>query len=261
MVVRVALLLMVLLSGASRAGAGPTAETVDAWNAYVKATEARIAVEVSGDRFLAAAASAHGNLSRQARQHGRPLVTAWHTPGVAAKDLPGGQVHHWLGVVFVSGVTLDEVLQRVRGTDIQSRQSDVLAARVLRDDGDEQTVYVRLRRSQVVTVTYDTEHRVHFRRLSADRGMSTSVATRIVELEGDGRADEGTADDRGFLWRLNAYWRYQAVPGGVLVECESLSLSRSTPFGLGPLVGPYITRVARESMERTLRAVLASFGS
>jgi len=33
-------------------------------------------------------------------------------------------------------------------------------------------------------------------------------------------------DDRGFLWRLNAYWRYEQVAGGVIAECESITLSR-----------------------------------
>jgi hypothetical protein len=62
-------------------------------------------------------------------------------------------------------------------------------------------------------------------------------------------------DDRGFLWRLNAYWRYEAVPGGVIAECESVSLSRDVPFGLGLVAGPIIRSTARESMERTLESL------
>jgi hypothetical protein len=62
------------------------------------------------------------------------------------------------------------------------------------------------------------------------------------------------------LWRLNAYWRYEQVPGGVLIECESVSLSRSVPFVFKPLVNPIANRLARGSLESTLtslRAVLA----
>ena len=83
-----------------------------------------------------------------------------------------------------------------------------------------------------MTVTYNTEHAVEVRQLGASRATVRSVSTRIAEL-----ADAGTANERekpdgrdqGFLWRLNAYWRYEAVNGGVLIECESISLSRDVP--------------------------------
>ena len=75
---------------------------------------------------------------------------------------------------------------------------------------------------------------------------SRSVATRIAEVGGG---------DRGFLWRLNSYWAYRQVPDGVVVELESVSLSRSVPGVLKPVAGPIISRIARESMVRTLVAL------
>ena len=36
--------------------------------------------------------------------------------------------------------------------------------------------------------------------------------------------------DRGFLWRLNSYWRYRQVGNGVQVDVLSLSLSRDVPW-------------------------------
>jgi hypothetical protein len=62
-------------------------------------------------------------------------------------------------------------------------------------------------------------------------------------------------EDRGFLWALRAWWRYEAVDGGVLIECESVSLSRSVPYVVRPVIGPMVTRFARESMERTLTSL------
>jgi hypothetical protein len=58
---------------------------------------------------------------------------------------------------------------------------------------------------------------------------------------------------------LNSYWRYQAVPGGVLVELESLTLSRSVPWGAGAVVRPLVDQVARESISRTLQALRLRF--
>ncbi|CAN5668442.1 hypothetical protein BH23ACI1_BH23ACI1_16670 [soil metagenome] len=57
--------------------------------------------------------------------------------------------------------------------------------------------------------------------------------------------------------RLTAYWRFEQAGHGVMVECESVSLSRSVPALLRPVAGPLISRVARESLERTLREVRA----
>jgi hypothetical protein len=41
----------------------------------------------------------------------------------------------------------------------------------------------------------------------------------------------------------------------VLIECESVSLSRSVPFLVRPLVGPIANRIARESLAKTLRSL------
>ena len=97
-----------------------------------------------------------------------------------------------------------------RATVAQGPEEDVLASRVLRRSGNQSLdVYLKLTRRTIVTATYDTEHHVTFERLSPTLATSRSVSTRIVELGGD---------DRGFLWRLNSYWRYQQVGDGVLVE-------------------------------------------
>ncbi|MGI8673285.1 MAG: hypothetical protein ACR2LU_11850, partial [Luteitalea sp.] len=62
--------------------------------------------------------------------------------------------------------------------------------------------------------------------------------------------DEG----RGFLWRMHSYWRFSVVPDGVVATCESITLSRPVPIGLGLVSRPVISRVARESMTTALRA-------
>ena len=97
-----------------------------------------------------------------------------------------------------------------------------------------------------MTVLYDTEHEVSFRRISADWATSESVATRIAES--DGR-------DRGFLWRLNSYWRYSQEGRDVRIQLESLSLSRDVPFLVRSIAEPVINRIARESVSRTLSSV------
>ena len=61
-------------------------------------------------------------------------------------------------------------------------------------------------------------------------------------------------DDDGFLWRLNSYWSFLEVPGGLLIECEAVSLTRDLPGGLNWLAGPLLEQLPRESLEFTMQA-------
>jgi hypothetical protein len=66
------------------------------------------------------------------------------------------------------------------------------------------------------------------------------------------RRPEG--QDDGFLWRLNSYWSFTRVHGGLQMECEAVSLTRDVPAGLGWLVTPVIADLPRQELEFTLRA-------
>jgi len=136
----------------------------------------------------------------------------------------------------------------------------VKASRLLQRDGDKLRVFMKLERdATIMTVTYNTEHAVEYRRLGT-RASSRSVSTKIAEVADAGTAQEKekkAGEDHGFLWRLNAYWRFEQMGDGVLIECESLSLSRSVPFVVRPIVGPIANRIARESLERTLKSLRA----
>jgi putative flippase GtrA len=182
------------------------------------------------------------------------------TPGGAETSIPDGRIHHWVGAVFIPGRSLDQILRHLR--DRAGRESeafsDVVASKLLARDGDRVRVYMKLRRDSVITVTYNTEHAVEYKALGATRASSRSVATKIAELADAGTPQEKEkpqGNDHGFLWRLNAYWRFEQVDGGVLVECESVSLSRSVPVLLRPFVSGTVERIARESLQKTLTSL------
>jgi putative flippase GtrA len=182
-----------------------------------------------------------------------------------ANEIPvdGGLINHWRGTAFVPDVTLDQLLKVLQEPQSDKhKQEDVISSRVVSRDGDSQKVFLRLRRTKFVTVVYDTEYDVEYRRLTPDRALSNSISTRIVEIENAGTPKERAlpeGDDHGYMWRLNSYWRYKQINGGVLVEIESLTLSRSLPAIIGSLIRPIITSTARESMTRTLASVRARF--
>jgi hypothetical protein len=243
--------------------AGPALrpESLVAWEAYVRAADARRAREtVDAATFLSTRTAADSARRLRDLRAGR-IVTESVTERAAAGggsdlEVPHALVHHWRGTVFLPGATVEDLDRRLRDGEPGTRQPDVLVARVLSRRGDSLRLLLRVRREKFLTVVYDTEHAVTFRRHSDRRLSTASVADRIVEIDGAGTPAErprAAADDRGLLWRWNAYWRYEQVEGGVIAECESISLSRTVPAVVRLLAGRMIRATARESVEQTLR--------
>jgi hypothetical protein len=247
--------------------AGPPAElkpeTVEAYQRYVRLTDQRVAAELARDSgFLlpdrlpqARRADAWARLRR-----GELLVERMETRDPATQGeigIPGGMVHHWAAIVFIPGATLDQTLALVQDYDSTHLHyaPDVARSKLLRRDGDRFLAYMRFYRKKVVTAVLDTEHDVRYRRLSPARAFSRSEAVRIVEIEHPGTDRERAlpaGNDRGFLWRLDAWWRFEERDGGTYVESEAVSLSRDIPFALAWIVGPFVKSVPRESLEHTL---------
>jgi putative flippase GtrA len=235
--------------------AGPDPQALAAWRSYEAALDARYAAATAEGPFFAEDRESTGRAWRDTATGGGVSMSKIEVPSV-----PGAKIHHWTGSIFVPGVTLDVVLDRLKRSAGHESEfyEDVTASRLIGKDGDRLNVFMKLRRTTLITVTYNTEHAVVYRRVSPARASARSVATKIAELEGAGTAAEREkppTGDSGFLWRLNAYWRYEAVPGGVLVECESVSLSRAVPYLVRPLANPIVDRIARDSLDRTLRSL------
>jgi putative flippase GtrA len=260
-----ALAVLVALSGAPlhAAADGPALQpaTLAAWQAYERRVDARYA-RAAADVFFAADAYARPASWRQDTIAGATPMFQLRSPapGDPVPDVPDGRIHHWVGAIFVPGRTVADVVRYLEAHAGQESGAydDVIASRLLERDGDRVRVYMKLRRTKVITATYDTEHAVEYRRLGPRQASSRSVATRIAELADAGTPREhekAAGSDSGYLWRLNAYWRYEQTDGGVLIECESLSLSRDIPTLLRPFVSGVVEGVARESLEKTLASL------
>lgn len=254
--------ILVLVPGALLLEAADlSAETVKAWDSYVKATEARISKELSSkDKFLALEFQPEDRVNRELNSlfAGEIPITEVNSVDGDGREIkvPDGMIHHWRGSVFIPNIALDAVYARVANPSIEdTRQEDVLDSAVLERNPDSLKLYLKLQRSKIITVVYNTEHQVRFQRPNANRAWSRSMATKIAEIENPHSVNErekSEGHDRGFLWRMNSYWRYKQVEGGVIVECESITLSRSIPAVIKYFVNPLIKKVARESMNRTL---------
>ena len=267
---RVALALALASAGAAGLVAAELHdETVAAWQAYVAATEQRRAAEIEdGERFLALDFQDEAARLRRDALAGSLVLERLRTLDERGErfEVPKGAIHHWLGVILVPNAALDDVVDGLQH-DIppHEMQEDVLDSRVLARDGDTLQIYLKLKREvAVVSAQYNTEHAVEYVRPGGNRAWSRSIATRIAELDDPGSPNErekSVGNDRGFLWRMNLYWRYVQVDGGVLVECEALTLSRSIPFLMRWFVSPIVNRESRSAMSDTLEAVATHLGT
>jgi hypothetical protein len=258
-----AVVALVLGTGATVAAATLTPAALAGWANYINRTERQIERELtSAGRFLAQDFGSDAAGKREALRRGAILVEPVDAAGAhgEATEVPSALVHHWRGSVFIPGAKLGDLLAKLQSGVPASE--DVVQSRVLERRPDRMRVFLRVQRTKFITVVYNTEHTVTFQRYGPTRASSASTATKIAEVESPGTPSERElkpGEDRGFLWRWNSYWRYEEVAGGVIAECESVSLSRAVPFVLSYVAGPLIRSAAKESMERTLSTMRARF--
>jgi hypothetical protein len=229
--------------------------TVDAFDRYIRLAETRLDRQAHSSDFL----WVDGAPDRKIRvQRGEAIAEPW--AGTGDTDVPDGSIHDWTGAVFIPGATLAKTLAMAQNYDRHKAiyKPEVQDSKLLKRTGDEFQVYLRLLKKQVVTVVLNTNHDVRYFPLDAARCYSQSHSTRIAEVDNPGEPDEREMQpgrDHGFLWRLNSYWRFEERDGGVYVECEAISLTRSVPVGLGWLVNPIVRTLPRESLENSLRTL------
>ncbi len=233
-----------------------------AFGRYVKATEVRIDREMKRpNKFLhvdglpeARRIAALAALKRNEIFMERLKTT---DPGGQEIKAPDALIHHWLGAVFIPGVTLPKVLELVQDYDRHQMiyLPEVVRSKLVSRSGNDFKIFYRLRKKKVITVTLDTDHDVYYYPIDATRCHSRSYTSRIQEVEdADKPTERGKpiGQDRGFLWRLYSYWRFEQKDGGVYVECESISLTRDIPWIATPIIKPFVTSIPKESLEMTM---------
>jgi hypothetical protein len=175
-------------------------------------------------------------------------------------DIPDGLVHHWIGLVFVPGATVDRAVALLQDYNRHAEVYKPAVARstLLQHTGDVFKMHLRFYMKKVITVVVNSDHEARFTRAGPDRAYSRIVSTRIAEIEDPDTRDEKerpVGNDGGYLWRLNSNWRFLERDGGTYIQCESITLTRGLPFfPLGYIVKPFVTSIPKESLTFTLEA-------
>ena len=137
----------------------------------------------------------------------------------------------------------------------QQHYEDVLASRLLARDDDRYRIFMKIRRSKIITVTYNTEHDVQLPPLGSARASARSVATRIAQLDDAGTPQERelkVGSDSGLSLATE---RLLALRSGQRRRVDRVRVGEPEPRH--PVRAAAVRHrrskgVARESLERTL---------
>src|SRR5260370_36030615 len=83
-----------------------------------------------------------------------------------------------------------------------------------------------------------------------------SQSGRTQQIKDYGRPSERALppdDGDGYLWRLYGITSFEERDGGVLIENESIGVSRDIPVSVRWLVNPIVTHLPRDSVPTGLR--------
>jgi hypothetical protein len=258
---RTRLLFLVCILGLCTAGSAADLKpnTTAAFDKYVAATEARFTNELKpGGAFLFVdgLSADEKKQSYEQLKAGEILIRKLETrpPG---DDVPDGIVHHWVGLIFIPGVTLAQTLPVVQDYEHRAElyKPDVTASRVISHQGNDWKVFLRLYQKKFTTVVFNTDYAIHWSQVDTHKMYCSSISTRIAEVKDPAKPDGEeipVGHGHGYLWRLNTYWRFEEKDGGVYLQCEALSLTRDIPTGLGWLLRPLVTSIPKNSLNRAL---------
>ena len=236
-------------------------KTTTAFDKYVAATETRMQEELKpGGTFLYidglpadAMKSSYDKL-----KNGEILVEKQETkaPGVSS-DVPDGMVHHWVGLAFIPGANLAQVLAIAKDYDRRAElyKPEISASHLISHQGNDYKFFLRLYQKRFTTAIFNTEYLAHWGQVDPSKVYSNSISTKVAEVKDNDHPDGEeypVGQGRGYLWRLNTYWRFEEKDGGVYLQCEALSLTRDIPWGLGWLIKPLVTKIPKESLNHAL---------
>jgi hypothetical protein len=247
--------LLTLAASPRCALAEPSPAAVSAFDAYIHSVESKLAQQHrSRDSFLSPPLT--GQMEKRLQQG--ELIIEPVTP-LTGSPLPGALLHDWRGTAFVAGAKAADFERLMKNINAypQHFAPEVLQAKLLMQQGDHLQAIMRVRQKHVLTVVLDTTYDITFGRLDAQHGYSISRSTKVSEIDSPGTSSEralSADEEHGYLWRLYTYWTYEEGDGGLYLQIESVSLTRSVPTGLNWMVQPFIEKIPRESLEFTLRS-------
>jgi hypothetical protein len=237
------------------------ARTAQNYERYIALTQAQIDVELTqGNPYLWVERLPEPRRSEAETQlrNGEVVIERLETLDNGNQiPVPGAMIHHWIATIFVPGATLAQTLAFMQDYNHNANyfQPDIMSSKILKHEGDDYFVQQRFYKKKIITTVMETDQQVHYHVVDGTRAWSRSRDTRVQQVDNWGRPDERLepeGHDKGFVWKLNAFWRFEEKNGGTYLECTSISLSRDLPVGLGWVVGSLVSNLSKETLAFTL---------
>lgn len=229
--------------------------TLSAWEQDVQAADGAMQERIrAGAPFLSADGSPQ---ARQQLRDGEFMVVpvGEHNP----KKVPGGLIHHWMGVAFFPNTTLDEVLGVLRDYPHYKDYyaPNLVAAKTIQQEPeDDHFSTVVTHRGFFLNSALDSECNSSYVHAGPKKLYSITDAIRVQEIQDYGELTQHSlpaGHGLGYIWKFHSITRYEEADGGVYMEIDAMVLSRDIPAAIHWAVDPIVRRVSRESMMTSLR--------
>ncbi len=236
---RVGYLPLLLLGYSGLRAAELNPETAAAFDRYVKVTEEGFAKQQGFENFLWLD---HHPKEKSLVWLQQAIVAPLHTLDQGQEiEVPGGELQHWLGAVYLEGADVDHVrglMMNLAGYKDFFRQQ-IVESKVNKHEGDNYDFSLRFYKKQVSTVVLNVDATGKYTLLDTNRWTFASHSTRIGEAEHPNNKkkleqDRPAEEAAGYLWRFNYYLRAQQSDNGVYLEMEVITLAHQTGGFINP---------------------------
>jgi hypothetical protein len=228
--------------------------TLKAFEEYARGFEKNIDAVVSGEKPFLWIHTQNQDLQSRARRG--EIIVFKSGDNV---DIPDGIIHVWGVSSFIAGAQAEDVVGFLLDYNRHKEfYPSVIDSKLLGRNGDTVKGFLKFKYKKALTAILNTEHQAELTRLSRGRYFIRVRSTRIAEVDDFGKPTERELPigrDRGFMWRLNSYWFVEPQKGGVFLECRSLTLTRSIPFGLRWIIKPFVESIPRDSLKEVVEGV------
>lgn len=240
----------------------PKPETLAAFELYRAATESRMDSDRQAGRFLyfdrypdQQRSTIDGDLRR-----GEFYFEQLHSLTDGHKiAVPGGLIHHWIGIAFLPGATLAQTKSVLE--DYEQHKiiyaPDVHQSHLVSQDGDRRNVFLQFYSKTIVTTVFNVNFDSLTTSYSPTQTQVRGCSSRIAEVDDFGKADEHElkpAAAHGYMWELCTWWHIEEKFGGTYIQVEAIELSRTVPFVFAWLVDPIIRNVPKTFLAHLLTA-------
>ncbi len=230
-------------------------ETSAAFDRYARVTETQRDQETRDGHFLAVDGlpDAQRREAYDQLQHGQVFIQELHIlEDHLPIRIPGGMIHHWSGLIFIPKATVSEVNAVLQDYQNEASiyQPEIRKADLIEQHGNKSRILLQMYTKSIITVVLDGYFEVIETPIGNTRMESASRSTRIAEVVKirappmSMKAPKGTTTDT--CGASNSYWRLEEKDGGVYVQNESITLTRSVPVLLAWLINPLTKSIPRD---------------